>query len=156
MGELTVTERSAEHATFKIERVYAAVPERVYQAWSDPKAKARWFGPTDRENALSLDYRIGGHEHFSGEAPNGMVFSYDAIFHEIVPDHRIVYSYTMDFDQSRISASLVTVEITASGDNDTRLLYTEQGVYLDGADTPAEREQGTRLELDSLGTTLSA
>jgi len=151
-----VTERSAEHATFKIERVYAAVTERVYLAWTDPKIKARWFGRlTDRENALSLDYRVGGRENFSGEAPNGMVYTYDAIFLEIVPDHRIVYSYTMDFGQTRISASLVTVEITASGGNDTSLVYTEQGVYFDGADTPAGREQGIRQDLDALGATFS-
>lgn len=148
-------ERSAEHAIFRIERVYSALPKRVYQAWTNPKMKARWFGPTDQKSALSLDYRIGGREHFTGEAPNGLVFSYEAIFHEIVPDHRIVYSYTMDFDKVRISASLVTVEITASGDDSARLLLTEQGVYLDGADTPADREQGTRDMLEALATALS-
>ncbi len=148
-------ERSAEHAIFKIERVYSALPKRVYQAWTNPKMKVRWYGPTDQKSALSLDYRIGGREHFTGETPNGLVFGYEAIFHEIVPDHRIVYSYTMDFDQERISASLVTVEITASGDDSARLLFTEQGVYLDGADTPANREQGTRVSLEALATALS-
>ncbi len=61
----------------------------------------------------------------------------------------------MDFDNVRISASLVTVEITASGDDSARLLFTEQGVYLDGADTPADREQGTRVMLEALATALS-
>ncbi len=148
-------ERSAEHAIFKIERVYTALPKRVYQASTNPKMKARWYGPTDQKSALSLDYRIGGREHFTGETPNGLVFGYEAIFHEIVPDHRIVYSYTMDFDQGRISASLVTVEITASGDDSARLLFTEQGVYLDGGDTPADREQGTRAMLEALAIALS-
>ncbi len=54
-----------------------------------------------------------------------------------------------------ISASLVNVEITASGDDSARLLLTEQGVYLDGADTPADREQGTRDMLEALATALS-
>ncbi len=148
-------ERSAEHAIFKIERVYSALPKRVYQAWTNPKMKARWYGPGDQVNALFLDYRIGGREHFTGEVSNGLVFAYEAIFHEIVPDHRIVYSYTMDFDKVRISASLVTVEITASGDDSTRLLLTEQGVYLDGADTPADREHGTRDMLEALATVLT-
>jgi len=148
-------ERSAEHAIFRIERVYSALPKRVYQAWTNPEMKARWYGPTDQVDALLLDYRIGGREHFTGEIPNGLVFGYEAIFHEIVPDHRIVYSYTMDFDKVRVSVSLVTVEITASGDDSARLLFTEQGVYLDGADTPADREQGTRDMLEALATTLS-
>lgn len=148
-------ERSAEHAIFRIERAYRALPKRVYQAWTNPTMKARWFGPTDQEQALLLDYRIGGREHFTGEFPNGLLFAYEAIFHEIVPDHRIVYSYTMDVDKVRISASLVTVQITASGDDGARLLLTEQGVYLDGADTPADREQGTRAMLEALATALS-
>ncbi len=117
--------------------------------------KARWYGPTDQVNSLFLDYRIGGREHFIGKIPNGRVFGYEAIFHEIVPDHRIVYSYTMDFDKVRISVSLVTVEITASGDDSAQLLFTEQGIYLDGADTPADREQGTRIMLEALSTALS-
>ncbi len=135
--------------------MYSALPKRVYEAWTNPKMKAQWYGPTAQKDALSLDYRIGGREHFTGETPNGLFFGYEAIFHEIVPDQRIVYSYTMDFDQGRISASLVTVEITASGDDSARLLFTEQGVYLDGGDTPADREQGTRAMLEALATALS-
>lgn len=148
-------ERSAEHAIFSIERVYSALPTRVYQAWTNSELKARWYGPNDQVDALVLDYRIGGREHFTGEFPNGLVFSYEAIFHEFVPDYRIVYSYTMDFDKVRISVSLVTVEITASGDDSARLLFTEQGIHLDGADTPADREQGTRGMLEALATALS-
>ena len=147
-------ERSAEHAIFSIERVYSALPKRVYQAWTNPEMKARWYGPNDQVDALLLDYRIGGREHFTGEIPHGLVFSYEAIFHEIVPDHRIVYSYTMDFDKVRISVSLVTVEITAAGDDSARLLFTEQGIHLDGADTPADREHGTRGMLEALATAL--
>ena len=148
-------ERSVGHATFRIERVYSALPKRVYQAWTNPKLKARWYGPTENRSALSLDYRIGGREHFTGVVSNGLVFGYEAIFHEIVPDHRIVYSYTMDFGKVRISASLVTVEITATEDANARLLFTDQGVYLDGADTPAAREQGTRGMLETLAATFT-
>ncbi|WP_255662547.1 hypothetical protein [Myxococcus sp. RHSTA-1-4] len=38
-----MTERSATHATFTIERTYAASPARVFAAWSRLEAKARWF-----------------------------------------------------------------------------------------------------------------
>ena len=41
------------------------------------------------------------------------------------------------------------VEITSAGER-TRLLYTEQAVYLDGLDTPADREKGTREEFKKL------
>jgi uncharacterized protein YndB with AHSA1/START domain len=147
--------RSAEHATFEIERFYEALPERVFGAWSDLDAKAKWFGPTDSPGGLALDFQVGGREHFTAPMPNGMLFGYDAHFYEIVTGERIVYAYTVDFDQTRISTSLVTVEIATDGER-TRLVYTEQAVYLDGGDTPADREQGTRAELDNLEAVLSS
>ena len=39
-----MSERSTEHATFVIERTYAASLARVFHAWAAPAAKARWFG----------------------------------------------------------------------------------------------------------------
>ena len=149
-----MTQRSTQHAMFDIERVYEAPPAEVFGAWADPKAKARWFGPTDPGNELALDFRVGGREHFTSAMPDGRVFGYDACFQEIVPGERIVYVYTCDLDKTRISASLATVEITPAGEH-TRLLYTEQTVYLDGGDTPADRERGTREEFDRLGAALS-
>ena len=149
-----MTQRSTEHATFDIERFYNASAERVFGAWGDPKAKAQWFGPTESGSELALDFRVGGREHFTDPMPDGRVFGYDAHYEEIVPGQRIVYAYTVDFDKIRISASLVTVELAPSGER-TRLLYTEQAVYLDGGDTPADREHGTRLELDKLDVALS-
>ncbi len=105
-----------------------------------------------------FDFHVGGREHFTDPMPDGRVFGYDAHYQEIVPGQRIVFAYTVDFDQIRISASLVTVEITPTSTSEgerTRLLYTEQTVYLDGGDTPADREHGTRLELDKLDVALS-
>ena len=40
--------RSTQHATFVIERTYAASPARVFNAFADRAAKARWFvGPDE-------------------------------------------------------------------------------------------------------------
>ncbi|MBB3072803.1 uncharacterized protein YndB with AHSA1/START domain, partial [Paenibacillus baekrokdamisoli] len=78
-----------------------------------------------------------------------------ACYQEIVPDKRIVYSYTMDMEDTRISVSVTTVEfIPAEGG--TRLIYTEQGVFLDGHDTPEQREHGTKWLLDRLGDALDS
>ncbi len=71
-----------------------------------------------------------------------------------MPDERIVYGYVMDADGALISVSVTTVEFTAAGSG-TTLTYTEQGVFLDGADTPDIREKGTGELLDALGETLA-
>ena len=63
--------RSTQHARFDIERFYDASPARVFGAFADPAAKAEWFGPTDSAK-LTLDFQVGGREHFTEEMPNGM------------------------------------------------------------------------------------
>jgi len=57
-------------------------------------------------------------------------------------------------DETRISVSVATVEFQSVGDV-TRLVLTEQGVFLDGHDTAAQREEGTRTFLESLAVSLS-
>ncbi|MBW7455475.1 SRPBCC domain-containing protein [Paenibacillus sepulcri] len=143
-----MNERSAKHETFVIERTYDAVPERVFAAWADAEAKAQWF-----QSAAEFDFRVGGRESTRGGPPGGPVYSYDACYQEIVTGQRIVYTYSLDQDETRISVSVVTVEVEPAGSG-TRLIYTEQGVYLDGHDSPAQREQGTHDLLDKLGDVL--
>jgi len=145
-----VSKRSTTHSTFVIERTYDASPERVFDAWSDPAAKARWFGPPEKpEGAYSLDFRVGGSEHLSIALPDGPVYSFDAVYQDIVAGQRIVYTYDMHKDQARISVSVATIEIEGLGAG-TQLTLTEQGVFLDGLDTSAEREHGTNVLMDTL------
>ena len=58
-----MSDRSATHATFVIERNYDAAPARVFAAWADVNAKAQWFGPGGGRS-IELDFRQGGREHF--------------------------------------------------------------------------------------------
>lgn len=150
-----MTKRTVTHATFSIERVYPASPARVYRAMADPKAKAKWFaGPDDWGVAkFEMDFRVGGKEINRGGPKGGPVHSFNAIYQDIVPEERIVYSYDMHLDDTRISVSLATVELRPDGQG-TRLIFTEQGAYLDGYDDAGEREHGTRELLDALGRSL--
>jgi uncharacterized protein YndB with AHSA1/START domain len=83
----------------------------------------------------------------------GAVYSFDAIYQDIVLDERIVFTYEMHLDGARISLSLATVELAPEAAG-TRLVYTEQGAFLDGHDDPAQREHGMGGLLDGLGEEL--
>ena len=150
-----MSERSTHHATFVIERIYAAAPARVFNAWADPAAKARWFAGPDEwvRGARELDFRVGGRERVSGGPVSGPVHAFDCRYQDIVPNQRIVYAYDMHLDEKRISVSLTTVEFKQAGTG-TRLIFTEQAVFLDGYDDAASREQGTRGLLDQLDAEL--
>jgi uncharacterized protein YndB with AHSA1/START domain len=145
-----MTDRSVTHATFVIERTYAASPARVFGAFADPAAKKRWFtGPDEVPNEHELDFRVGGKEVSRGRVPDGPTYTFEALIQDIVPNERIVTTYTMHMDEAQISVSVSTTELKPDGSG-TRLVYTEQGAFLDGYDNPADREHGTRELLDSL------
>ena len=147
-----MSKRSATHSTFVIERDYDASPARVFAAWANVDAKGQWFGPGG-DQQHKLDFREGGREHFEAGV-GGDVYLYDARYEDIVPDERIVYTYDMHRNGVRMSVSVSTVEILRAGEG-THLRYTEQGVFLDGTDTPAAREHGTAELLDKLGEALA-
>jgi uncharacterized protein YndB with AHSA1/START domain len=146
-----MTQRSAQHATFVIERSYDASPAQVFAAFATPGAKTRWFAtPEDwKAGRYELDFRVGGLERSVGGAPGGPVYTFEARYQDIVPNQRIVCAYDMLQDDKRISVSLVTIELTSAGAA-TLLTFTEQAVFLDGLDNPAVREEGTRSLLDTL------
>jgi uncharacterized protein YndB with AHSA1/START domain len=143
------------HETFVIERLYDVPVARTFRAWADPLLKARWFaGSAEALGAgYELDFRVGGREVNRGGPPGGPVYRYESEFRDIVPGQRIVHTYEMFADQSRISVSVATV-LFSGDETKTELVVTEQGVFLDGLDTVAQREEGTRSLLESLAASL--
>jgi uncharacterized protein YndB with AHSA1/START domain len=139
------------HDTFVIERIYPVPVAQVFGAWAEPVLKARWFaGSAEALGAgYDLDFRVGGREVNRGGPPGGPVYTYQSEYRDIVPEQRIVYTYEMYADETRISVSVATVQFE-SQEATTQLVLTEQGVFLDGHDTVAQREEGTRSLLDSL------
>jgi uncharacterized protein YndB with AHSA1/START domain len=145
---------SITHGSFTVERTYDAEPARVFNAWADPAAKALWFGADGggADSSHELDFRVGGREVNRGSF-EGDEYRYEARYHDIVERDRIVYTYDMYMNDTRISVSLGTVELESAGAG-TKLTYTENTAFFDGADTPEQRQGGTEQILDALGEAL--
>jgi uncharacterized protein YndB with AHSA1/START domain len=157
-----VTDGSVIHDTFSIERSYPAAPSRVFAAFASKEAKDAWGddpaveSPQGEAAVTEFDFRPGGRERF-GLKYDGKTYRYDALYYDIVPDQRIVYSYEMYANDVRISVSVATIEFAKSGDS-TALTWTEQGAYLDGidgAEAPELRRGGTTELLDGLARYLT-
>jgi uncharacterized protein YndB with AHSA1/START domain len=146
---------AAQHDRFTIERRLAAPAPLVFRAWSTPEGKARWFAGDGNWTLQrrEFDFRVGGQERLTGRWNSGTVTDFAAVYHDIEPDQRIVYSYAMQLDERRISVSLSTVEFGAV-DGGTLMRYTEQAVYLGGYEDAGSRERGTQELLDRLVRTL--
>jgi uncharacterized protein YndB with AHSA1/START domain len=151
-----MTVSTVTHDTFVIERTFESPVERVFRAWADPSRKARWFAGSAEAlgHGYELDFQVGGREVNRGGPPGGPVFTYSAQFRDIVPGQRIVSTTEMFADDSLISVTVATVEFRPSGAA-TQLVLTEQGAFLDGRETAAQREEGTRALLDSLAAWLA-
>jgi len=149
----------ATHGSFTLERRFDAKPARVFAAFANMEARARWFvGPPGWvETERSLDFRQGGSEVTVGRWPDGKHSDFRARFEEIVPDQRIVFTYNMYIDDWHISVSLNTVEMFADGDG-TRMLFTEHATFINGFEDPnaAGRKQGTEGLLDRFAAFLAA
>jgi len=88
-----------------------------------------------------------------GRWEGGVVSTFDATYHDVIPNERLIYSYVMHLDDKQISVSLATVQLRAK-DRKTALMVTEQGAFLDGYDDAGSREHGTAHLLDALGASL--
>jgi uncharacterized protein YndB with AHSA1/START domain len=150
-----MAERTVVHDTIVTERTYDRPPGRVFAAWRDPATKREWFAQGEgwRIEEYGLDFRVGGREHGRFRRDDGPETRNETIYLDIVPDRRIVMAYTMAIDGANISASLGTVEFEAIGAG-TRLIYTEQVAFFDGADGSSLRKQGWQALLESLAATL--
>lgn len=97
-----------------------------------------------------MDFRVGGNERDRSDPG-----AYEARYHDIVPEERIVFTYDLTLGGSLVSVSLATVEFrpttTGTGDSGTQLTYTEHGAFFDGLDDPELRKNGTGGMLDELG-----
>ena len=139
------------HATFFLERVYDATPARVFHAFTDPEARLRWFFKAD---SWSIHAHTGGElaigaQESSRFSPPGasVLITNDSIYLDVAPNERVIFAYAMTISDAPLSSSLATVEFRPEGKG-TRLVFTEQGAYLDG--NVAGREDGTREMLETL------
>jgi uncharacterized protein YndB with AHSA1/START domain len=149
--------RSIKHGSFVIERLFNYDPGALFHAWTDPKAKARWFnGPSDKwtEEVREMDVRVGGRDRLIGKFVDGSESRFEAQYFDVVPERRLVYTYDMYWQGKKISVSLASVEFVAQGKGGTKLIVTEQHAFLDGYEDGGSRERGTLGLIDNLGIAL--
>ncbi len=156
MVERVMMPRSVEHGTIRLERRYRSPPARVFAAWAEPQARARWDVPGRWAIAeQSFDFREGGREIKRFGPREDPRFMAETLYLDIVPARRIVFSYSMTSHGTPVSVSLTTVELSADGAG-THLLLTEQVAFLDGRDNEADRREGLASMLDKIGESLSS
>ncbi len=100
--------------TVRLHRVLRAPPERIYRAFLDPDAMAKWLPPHGFTGKVhQMDARVGGSFRMSfTNFGNGQSHSFGGKYLELVPGERIVH--TDSFDDPNLPGEMrVTVTFKA-------------------------------------------
>lgn len=84
--------------TIRLHRVLGAPPERVYRAFLDPDAWAKWLPPHGFTGKVEhVDARVGGTYRMSfTNFSNGQSHAFGGRYLELVPNERIRHTDTFD------------------------------------------------------------
>jgi len=84
--------------TIRLHRVFRATPERVYRAFLDPDALAKWLPPNGFTGKVHhLEAKVGGtHKMSFANFSTGQSHSFGGKYLELVPQERIRYADKFD------------------------------------------------------------
>lgn len=106
---------TADRPVIVITRDFAAPRELVWQAITDPKHVAAWYGGPGFTNPVcEMDLRPGGTWLHVMQAPDGTRFTINSVFEEVVAPERLVWRTVRDPNRKPpppTSHNTVTLEV---------------------------------------------
>jgi uncharacterized protein YndB with AHSA1/START domain len=144
------------HATIVMERTYSASPTRVFNAWADVEARKRWSAPAEsiRIEYEEADFREGGRDLSRCIEPGNEDYIAAVTYVDIKRDQRIAFVEDVAHGKKRVSAALISVELTPKGAA-THLLLTMQIASFDGSEMEKGYQFGWSSALDNLAKEFS-
>lgn len=114
--------------TIRLHRVLNAPPERVYRAFLDPEAMAKWLPPHGFTGKVhQMEPKVGGSYKMSfTNFTTGRSHAFGGTFLELVPHERI--RYTDKFDDPNLPGEIQTTIVLKKVSVGTELNVTQEGV----------------------------
>jgi uncharacterized protein YndB with AHSA1/START domain len=114
--------------TVKLHRVLKAPPERVYRAFLDADANAKWLPPNGFTCKVHhLDAKVGGTYRMSfTNFTTGHAHSFGGKYEELVPGERI--RHTDNFEDANLTGGMVTTILLEKVMCGTELNVTQEGI----------------------------
>jgi uncharacterized protein YndB with AHSA1/START domain len=114
--------------TIRLHRVLATKPEKVYRAFLDADAKAKWLPPNGFTGKVHhIDARVGGTFRMSfTNVTTGKTHSFGGEYLELVPHERI--RYTDKFDDPNLPGEIIVTVMLKAVSVGTELSITQEGV----------------------------
>ncbi|RYG13244.1 MAG: polyketide cyclase [Burkholderiales bacterium] len=114
--------------TIQLHRVLTAPPERVYRAFTDPDAWAKWLPPHGfTAKVHAMDVNVGGQWRMSfTNFTNGQSHSFGGTYLELVADERL--RYTSVFDDPNLPGEMTTTITLRKVIGGTELHAVQEGI----------------------------
>lgn len=115
-------------STVRFHRVLRATPDRVYRAFLDPDAMAKWLPPAGFTGKVhQMDARVGGSYKMSfTDLATGHSHAFGGRYLELVPGERL--RYTDVFDDPNLAGEMQTTVTLAKVPSGTELSIVQEGI----------------------------
>lgn len=114
--------------TVRLHRVIRATPDRLYRAFLDPEAMAKWLPPHGfTAKVHQMDAKVGGQwrMHFTNHT-TGNRHSFGGTYLELQPNERL--RYTSRFDDPNLPGEMTTTVTLKSTPFGTELHVVQEGI----------------------------
>ncbi len=114
--------------TVKLHRVLSTTPEKIYRAFLDADAMARWLPPNGFTGRVQqMDAKVGGTYKMSfTNFTSGHTHSFGGSYLELVPNERI--RYTGRFDDPNLPGEMQTTVVLKKVSCGTELHIEQEGI----------------------------
>jgi uncharacterized protein YndB with AHSA1/START domain len=105
-----------ENLEVRVERIYNATPERIYEAYTTPEQIAQWWGPAQYKTTVDqMDVRVGGTWRFVHTGDDGQTAGFHGEYKELDPPHKIVDTFEYEGMPGHVLVETTTFEPLPDG-----------------------------------------
>lgn len=104
-----------------VEGYFAASPERVFNAWTNPDVLRKWFGLTPNSLEIAeIDLRVGGSWRLMKSEAGNKTIGFEGQYQDVRPAERLVFSWSHvvsheSGEREQTAASIVEIDFTPKG-----------------------------------------
>jgi uncharacterized protein YndB with AHSA1/START domain len=143
-GAMLGTERdtTSSETSLRIERVFDAPSEQVFDAWTNPEVLRRWWAvhPDGSTPVADVDLRVGGRYRLTMRHPDGSEHTVGGEYREIVRPSKLVYSW--QWEQGGGEEGHVSTVNVSFHDRDGRTLVVLEHTGLPDAQSRDRHAEG--------------
>ncbi len=146
------------HETLAFERTFDAQPERLFQAFADPRQREIWSAPTPETVIVidETDLRTGGHaiDTFRCGSADALNWTMKVIYHRVEDGRLVTFTEELWDGATLLTVALITLEFQMRGEAGTLLKLTDQVTSFVGRGGVAGHSEGYAKALANLAASL--